>query len=377
MTNFFIQHASLPNLADGTYQTVDVQVTEGYITAIKPHLSPLPNSIMIPAKGMYLTAGWIDAHTHIYTTTDSIGVNRNSFLSDGVTYAIDAGTTGPENFEDYLSQSHHGQHIPSKAYLNLAPMGVIKPYGELTNLNLVNLDACEHMIARYPKEILGVKLRIDPRVCENPWKAMRLIRELSDRTKKPLVVHASRSQMPLEEILAFMQQGDIFAHSFADKAPGLLDSDGNVKKAALQARERGVCFDLSHGKSNFSFPVARKAFSQGFLPDAISTDLHSGSLDIVKSLAYTMSKLLACNLDLITVLRLVTVDAARMLQLSDKATSVISGAPADLTLFEIAEGTFTYQDSDGNTVTGTKQIKPHYTILGQTLYHSNTKAFSL
>lgn len=368
MANYFIQQATLPNMTDRTWQTVDIQLSDGYVAAVKPHLTPMPDSTIISAKGMCITTGWIDAHTHVYTGNDAIGVDRDSFLPDGVTYVVDAGTTGPGNFEDYLSLCHCGKHMPGKAYLNLAPMGVLVPYGELTDLNLVNLDACEQMIARYPEEIIGVKLRIDPRVCENPRKAMELIRQLSDRTGKPLIVHASRSPMPLEEILAFMKRGDIFAHTFADKSPGLLDAQGCVKDAAWKARKRGVFFDLSHGKSNFSFSVANAAFLQGFLPDAISTDLHQGSLGIVESLAHTMSKLMACNLDLITVLRLVTVDAARMLQISDKATAIREGAPADLTLFQVEKGTFTFQDSDGNEVTGTNRIKPYCTFLHQTMY---------
>lgn len=258
--------------------------------------------------------------------------------------------------------------IHQKAYLNLAPMGVLKQYGELTDLSRVDLDLCRQTAEQYPEEIVGVKLRIDLRVCENPRKAMELIRELSRRTERPLIVHASRTDLPLEEILSFMKEGDIFAHSFADKLPGLLDDGGHVKECAWKARERGVFFDLSHGKSNFSFEIAKKAVQQGFLPNAISTDLHRGSLEKVTSLALTMSKMLACGLSLEKVLQLVTTEAVHMLGISDKATEITEGSLADLTVFDVQDGIFELEDSDGKRAMGNKRIEPYCTILGREIY---------
>ncbi len=243
------------------------------------------------------------------------------------------------------------------------------PHGELTDLSKVNLDACEEMIRRHPEEIIGVKLRIDPRVCSDALKAMELISRLSRRTGKPLTVHASRcSQMTLEEILSFMKEGDVFAHTYANKLPGLLDESGNVKEAAWKARKRGVRFDLSHGKSNFSCSVAKAAFEQGFLPDAISTDLHGGSLAIVESLPMTMSKTMACGLDLRTVIKKVTADAAAMLRLTDKAAVLKEGDKADITLFSLEEGAYTFTDADGVTFNGSCMIRPFGVILGQNAY---------
>ena len=259
------------------------------------------------ASGRYVSPDWVDAHVHTYTRSSAIGLDSDRFLSQGVTCVADAGTTGPGNYEDYLEHCSQNKKIQQKAYLNLAYMGGVKQYGELTDLSL-------------------------------------------------------------EDILSFMKKGDIFAHSFAAKSPGLLDKDGNVKEAVWQARQRGVYFDLSHGKSNFSFAVAKKAVSQGFLPDAISTDLHEGSLKNVESLALTMSKMLACGLELEKVLQLVTTEPVRMLQLSGKAVEIREGARADLTIFDVQEGQIELEDSDGERLMGNKLIKPYCTILEQDIY---------
>lgn len=369
MTRYMIKDVTLlrPNLK--TEETVSILVEDGIVTAMGQNLSLPAETEVIDASGKYATAGWIDAHAHMYNGTGGIGLDRDRFLRDGVTYVVEAGTTGPENFEDYLAHnSEVTGKIQGKAYLNLAPTGAIKGGSELLDLMKVDLKSCEDMIAKYPEEIIGVKLRIDPRVCENPWKAMELISELSKRVSRPLIVHASRTNMPMEDVLSYMKEGDIFAHTFADKTPGLLDENGNVKECAWEARRRGVKFDLSHGKSNFSFEVAKKAFAQGYLPDAVSTDLHAGSLDIVESLAMTMSKTLACGLDLWTVLNLVTTDAAKMLQITNKATDVAVGNVADITVFEVQDGEFELTDSDGKTETGKKLVVPYCTLLKQDIY---------
>lgn len=370
MADYLIQNASIIDLNRGEIDKRDVLVSEGRIAAIEEKLAPSGGMNIINAEGKYLSAGWIDAHAHLYTNPKAMGLNRDTFFNDGVTYMVDAGSAGPGNFEDYLENCARNKKMPGKAYLNLAFMGILKDYGELTDLSTVDLKACQQIIEKYPDEIIGVKLRIDSRVCENPWKAMELIDTLSQRTQKPVIVHASRSIMPIEDILSFMKKGDVFAHSFADKKPGILDEDGNIKPAVLKARERGVYFDLSHGNSNFSFSVAKKAFAQGFLPNAISTDLHTGSKEKVRSLALTMSKMLVCGLDLRTVIRLVTVDAAKMLQINDKVQKISVGVPADLTLFQVQEGNYEFSDSDGQYSTGHLLIKPCCTILKDSIYDS-------
>ena len=366
MSDMIIKNAVLLRPKTQSEEVVDIAIRDGIVTEIGHGLDVAPGARVIDGAGKYMTAGWIDAHAHLYT--EAFGLARDSFLPQGVTYVIEAGTTGPENFEDYLLHGSAKGDMPGRAYLNLAPLGAVKGGGELTDLSKVSLAACEAMIAKYPEEIIGVKLRIDPRVCENPWKAMELIAELSRRTGRPLIVHASRTEMPMEDILAHMKAGDIFAHTFADKTPGLLDENGRVKQAALDARERGVFFDLSHGKSNFSFAVTKAAVSQGFLPDAISTDLHAGSLSVVESLALTMSKMMACGLNLHQVTDLVTVDAARMLQIEEKATEIAVGQKADITLFEVESGDFTLTDSDGKTAAAHHLIHPTCTVLGENTY---------
>ena len=61
----------------------------------------------------------------------------------------------------------------------------------------------------------------------------------------------------------------------------------------FQGRERGIIFDIGHGGGSFTWRVAVPAYEQGFPPDTISTDLHTGSMNAgMKDMTNVMSKVL-------------------------------------------------------------------------------------
>ena len=53
------------------------------------------------------------------------------------------------------------------------------------------------------------------------------------------------------------------------------DGEGTVKPVVREARERGVLFDIGHGKGSFAFKTARAMLANGFMPDTISSDVHA------------------------------------------------------------------------------------------------------
>jgi len=361
-----IQNAKLVDIPHKTVCITDLLISDGIVSAMGAGLPVSSNMRVIHADGLCLTAGWIDSHAHMDQSNGRIGIDPDSQLKNGVTLMIEAGTCGTDGFEDFLNRYVRCKKMPVKTLINLAPAGIGGE--ELRDLSSVDLEGCMKTIEKYRTEIIGLKLRIDPRFCEDGVKAMHLIRELGDKTGLPFTVHASRSTASLEDILSCMKAGDVFAHTYADMAPGLLDSTGLVKAAAWEAKKRGVFFDLSHGYSNFSFSVAKKAFRQGFLPDAISTDLHIGSLPKLESLALTMGKALHCGLDFYTTLDLVTAGAAKMLGIHDKAVDITVGSKADMVLFRLTEGAFPLTDSNGVTETAAAKFEVCYTILGKDVY---------
>ena len=83
-------------------------------------------------------------------------------------------------------------------------------------------------------------------------------------------------------ILQKMRPGDIHTHVFAQQFPILLP-DGKLNPILAEARQRGVIFDVGHGAGSFWFRNAVPAVKQGFIPDSISTDLHTPGLSFLSA----------------------------------------------------------------------------------------------
>ena len=78
-----------------------------------------------------------------------------------------------------------------------------------------------------------------------------------------------------------MKKGDVLCHTLAGNSDVMkvVDEDGKIKQCVLDARERGVIFDLSHGTNAYSYDTAEAAWKAGFFTDTISTDLHGGNIN--------------------------------------------------------------------------------------------------
>lgn len=340
----------------------DILVKNGMIAAMAPMISETEGVPVINANGLMLSGGWVDSHVHVFDHDESIGVSADAMLKNGVTAVIDAGTAGANTFDQLYQQVISTSQMKIKAYLHIGKGGISCLGGELLDMAAIDMQACIDTCKRYPNEIIGLKVRIDPRVCVNEELALQKLRSLGDITGKRIVVHASRSSLPLERILSYFKTDDIFAHSYAEKLPGLLDENGIVKSAAWEAKRRGVIFDLSHGNSNFSFSIAEKALAQNFFVDTISTDIHSGSIARVGDMAAIMTKLHCLGMSLADILRRVTRVPAEIMELTDYSPELTIGSAADLTAFCLETGDYQLVDCEGNKRNSQVRFKTVFTI---------------
>lgn len=136
-----------------------------------------------------------------------------------------------------------------------------------------------------------------------------------------------------------------------------------MRPEAWEARERGVLFDIGHGSGSFSWEVARAALEQGFPPDSISTDVHTGSINgPAFGMASVMSKFLHLGMDLNEVVRLSTAAPARMLGMEDEIGTLREGACGDVAVLRIEEGQFPLKDCEGVTEVLTKRLSAVLTV---------------
>jgi dihydroorotase len=162
-------------------------------------------------------------------------------------------------------------------------------------------------------------------------------------------------------ILKKMRPGDIHTHVFAQQFPIILP-DGKLNPAIGNARARGVIFDVGHGAGSFWFRNAVPAFKQGFVPDSISTDLHTGDYTVV-SMNNVMSKFLAMGVPLDDVIRRSTVNPANEIRRPQLGTLSV-GADADMAVLELMKGHFSYIDSGVAKMDANVRLAARMTIRG-------------
>ncbi|MCI0366471.1 MAG: amidohydrolase family protein, partial [Phycisphaerales bacterium] len=138
---------------------------------------------------------------------------------------------------------------------------------------------------------------------------------------------------------------------------------GKIRPSVLDARSRGVLFDIGHGAGSFNFEVARKALDQNFLPDSISTDVYNVNVDgPVYDMPTTMSKMLLLGMSFDDVLKRSTVNPARIINRLEGHGTLAVGAPADIALLEIVKGQFQLVDAQRNRLTTKEKLVSRLTI---------------
>ena len=126
-----------------------------------------------------------------------------------------------------------------------------------------------------------------------------------------------------------LQKGDIYTHAYHGFPSTIVDPQKTppvIHPAVLEAKKRGVYFDIGHGQGSFSWTVAEVCAEQGFWPDAISTDLHSGNIHgPAYDLPTVMSRFLHLGMPLYDVVRAVTVTPATVIRKEHLIGSLSSG----------------------------------------------------
>ena len=103
-------------------------------------------------------------------------------------------------------------------------------------------------------------------------------------------------------------------------------------------------------------------FQQGFLPDSVSTDLHTGSMNSgMKEMSNVMSKVLNLGVPLKDVIRMSTWNAAQEIKRKQLGNLDV-GAEADIALMSVQKGDFGFIDSAGARMGGTQLIVPEMTV---------------
>jgi dihydroorotase len=366
------------NAVDGL---LDVGIAAGKIARVAPGLAAEDAALTVDARGLVVTPGIVDIHTHVYTFrsqgknyVESVHADAHLFPS-GVTTAVDAGTAGWRDFLDFKETCIDRSKVRILAFLNIARGGMVDAESEQTMADMQPGIAAA-LAQAYPETIVGIKTAhywtVKPwDELHTPWASVENAVAAAELCGLPVMVDfwprpPERSYPDL--LLKKLRPGDIHTHVFAQQFP-ILAADGSVNEFMFEARRRGVIFDLGHGAGSFWFRNAVPAFRGGFPPDSISTDLHMGNINgLVGSMLNLMSKYLSMGMSLAEVVRRSTLAPAREIRRPELGT-LSDGAEADVAVLRELEGDFGFSDCGKARMRGARKLECLMTLrAGQVVY---------
>jgi dihydroorotase len=327
-------------------------------------------------SGCIVMPGMIDFHTHVYWGGTSISIDADVLARrSGTTTWLDVGSAGPGNFAGFRKHVIETSETRILAYLHVSHAGIFAfsptvMVGESQDLRLMDTELCAEVALANPDVIRGVKVRIGANTSGvNGLAPLYHAIEAAERAGVPVMCHIDNPPPRYSDVLAELRPGDVLTHCFRPFPNAPIHADGRVRDACWQARERGVVFDIGHGKGAFSFAVAEAMLAAGFPPDIISSDVHVLCID---GPAYdnlvTMSKFLCLGMDLGEIVRAVTATPARVLQRPDLA-DLRPDSTGDATVLRIEEGSFTFTDVLKQTRTGRQRFAVDSMVVGGKLWH--------
>lgn len=349
----------------------DVAFADGRVAALAKNLEPGPDTQVRDVSGLIVVPGLIDLHTHVYWGGTSLGIDAEDFCRrSGVTTAIDTGSAGPGNFAGFRRHVIEPSAVRILAYLHVSFAGVFAfsrtvMVGESEDIRLMAPREAAAVADANRDVIIGIKVRLGRKASGHQGMApFEHAMQVAEEIGLPLMVHIDEPPPSYEEVVARLRPGDVLTHCFRPFPNSPLGAQGVVKHAVLDARARGVLFDVGHGVASFSFRTARTMLANGFAPDTISSDIHALCLDgPAFDQVTTLSKFLCLGMELPEVIRRSTINAASALRRPELG-SLKPGRVGDATLLSIRQGEFDYVDSTGEHMTGDRKIVSEGVVLG-------------
>ena len=372
-------------------RVMDVAIQDGKIAAIAQNIDPKLGKQVIDLTGKYVTPGLIDIHGHVFAGTDPDGQLENGFSSlpadgftfrVGVTTIVDCGDSGAETFELFKKNVIDKSQTRVLAFLNISRKGM---YGDENSLQQQNNSFFDPVLAadvakHYPDLIVGFKVA---HYHKSDWVAVDRTVEAGKIANLPIIVDFGGAvpRLSLEELfLRKMRPGDIFTHTYGE----LIKTKETIVDLAtkklyphvLEARKRGIIFDVGHGGGSFTFSQAIPATQQGFFPETISTDLHTGSMNsAMKDQLNVMSKFMSMDMTLANVVKASTWSAAKAIRHLELGHLSV-GAIADVAVLNVREGKFGFYDVARYKNEGKNLLECEMTIKdGKVVYDLNARSF--
>jgi dihydroorotase len=365
---------------DGTY---DVGIRDGCITELSPKVAGRARR-RVDARGRLVVPGMIDTHAHVYQhVTGDFGMNPDEVgVRSGVTTLVDQGGAGALTFQGFRKFIAEPARSRVFAFLSNYLVGGLSGhrYVDLYGPHGINVRETVRTIDANRDIVKGIKCHAEIGGYSR-WgiETLRLGKQASREAGVPVYVHLGQLWADeagtridpddvLRDVLPLLDPGDILAHPFTKHPGAFVSKDGQVHPLIFEAMKLGARIDIGRG-GHLSFRAARIALDAGVMPFTVGADIHGYTIrrrtaddelrtikwhsgtpiggSGVHSLVQVMNELLALGLDLVTVVRMVTANAATMLGLDGEIGTLAPGAVADVSILALDDGDWTLEDSAG------------------------------
>lgn len=359
----------------------DIAIRQGRVAAVAANIPASQARNTVDLNGLIVTPGLVDIHVHVFHTTgikdawagdNSVAPDAFSFRT-GVTAMVDAGSSGWRNFETFRHTVIDRARTRVFALINIAGLGMMTDVTEQADFRS---DEVARLAIKHKDVVVGVK---SAHYQGHDWKSVDAALAAGKQANIPIMVdfgHFVKERPYWQLVTERLRPGDISTHMFRGPVP-YVDENGKLYSYLRKARERGVKFDVGHGGGSFVWRNAVPALQQGFLPDSISTDLHTGSMNgPMFDMPTTMSKMLALGMPLPEVIRASTWNPAQQIKHPELGHLTV-GAVADIAVWQVLNGEFGYGEPTGGRISGKQRLQCEMTLLnGRVMYDWNVRVNS-
>ena len=355
----------------------DIGMRFGVIEALEGDIPVARAQRVLDASNRTVLPGLIDLHSHVFPYGSPIGIPADELVPyQGTATTVSAGDAGANNFAIFRRHIVAQTRTRLYAFIHIANIGLGSfPVPELFNIDFAQTEMAAKAVAENADIVIGIKVRMSENVIAKhglePLKRSIRACELAGTGAK-VMCHIGGVETPelMSQILDLLRPGDVLTHCYSG-APNVagkftnIVQDGKLLPAALNAKKRGVVFDVGHGGGSFDYTIAEAAIAQGAPPDTISSDIHvfSGNTPGMPYLTWVMSKFLNMGFTLDQVVTMATATPAKVINRNPKLGTLQVGAPADATVVDVVQGPIEFVDTRNNKRQGNVHIRPTNTVL--------------
>ena len=360
------------------HAVLDVAMKGGKILEVSPDFPEERARTVVWAKDKIVTPGFVDIFAHVFD-----GVTRNAVNADlnclvkGTTTVVDGGSAGWPSVAGLQKYVINTSATRVHAAMNLSALGEVSNVGVMQNLAWINPELTAKVAEENKPAVVGLKVQMGGQLDDGTesleLECLKRGLQVAEACHFPMLVRYLNLSSGVPPFLKMLRRGDVLTHIY-NRSVSILDTNGKILPEVREARQRGVLFDVGHGLAHFVFDEAEKCLQQDFPPDTISTCLVAAHpykpYEVSTDLPAIVSELMALGLDLDKVIEMVTAKPAQVFNYGLELGTLRPGSEADISIFELREGQFTFVDYTGGKRTGRQRLLPVATMRSGRLFET-------